>query len=169
MTSLRGFDRERVVGGPLVPRARVVPGPVAGGLEQTNGHRGAAARVAVRDHLGTCGRADVLPDRLSVRQLHQHLQVDVPGSRNVPLPGVAGVAGVAHELLVRPHVEHDESLLAEAPLELVEQHLAHSVATTATSAATDGRSESRASQVSTWEYGSSETPSRSRARITHGT
>ena len=55
---------EIVVARPLVPRARVVPGAIAGRAQRHRGERRARARVAVRDDLRAFGEPDQRADLL---------------------------------------------------------------------------------------------------------
>ena len=61
----RRLRRERRVARPLVPRPGIVPRDVARCGQDLRRERGAAARVAVGDHLGAGGSADELADRVA--------------------------------------------------------------------------------------------------------
>src|SRR4051794_19628036 len=128
---------------PLVPRAGVVPRVVAGRPQDLHRRRGSASGVAVRDELGAVGQPDPLVD-LFLTQLHQLRDVEVPGARDVALPRVARVAGLAGELRLAAHVE-ERQLLAAADqlLELDVQE------TSSSSGAIAGRRASRSTQSAT--------------------
>src|SRR5690348_1910262 len=107
--SLRlALDRQFGVARPLVPRAEVVPGVVAGGPERDDGEPGARARVAVRDH-----RAVVLADQRSdllgglglARPREERGNLHVSRARDVPLAGIARIAALAGVLVVAPDVQ----------------------------------------------------------------
>ena len=141
--------RQRGVARPLVPRADVVPRRVARRGEHLHRERRAAARVAVRDHLGAGGRPDEPLHRLGVGRLEQRRDVDVAGTRDPPRSRVARCHRLARELVGAPDVEQDEPRLVEASCELAGRDVGHaSEATVSSSAATDGRSPHVSSQRS---------------------
>ena len=101
----------------------------------------------------------------------------MPGAGEMPLPRVARIAELPAELAFVTDVEEDEARLAQAGQQLFPRHVAvcrhrgyrGSAATMSISAAIAGRSPRRSSQLASAGYSSSETPRRSRARITQGT
>lgn len=152
-----------------MPRAGVVARGVPGRAERLDGHRRTTARVAVRDHLRALGGADERPDRVLVDSAEEFLHVEVTRAGKMPLTRITRVSSQSVELAPRPDVEQDQAILAETAGQLLSAGVAHSEATTVSSAATEGRSESRAIQSVRRGYGASDTPSRSRARISQGT
>ena len=75
--------------------------------------------MAVRDHLRAVRSPDQSLDLRRVDGSVEILQIDVARAGQMALAEIARVAGLAAELARRPYVEHDETLLAEAALELV--------------------------------------------------
>src|SRR5204863_767690 len=104
------FDRQLGVARPLVPRAGVVPRAVAGGPEREGRTRGARARVAVRDDVGSVGEIDcrthLLRSSRLPRVVEEGVEVDAARAGNVPLAGVTRVAAAPGVLLGRPDVEN---------------------------------------------------------------
>ena len=93
------LERQLVVARPLVPRAGVVPGPVAGRPERHRGDGRARARVAVRDDLRALGqadeRADLLRRQRHARRREELARLEVPRARDVALARVARIAALA--------------------------------------------------------------------------
>src|SRR5688500_790822 len=119
-----GLGWQRFVARPLVPRAGVVAGVVAGGAEDLHGQRGARAGVAVGDDLRSGGQLEPLLD-LRRGQLHQLLEVEVACSRDPALPRIAVRTELARVLLFGAHVENRQRLVAEPPRELLAVDVAH--------------------------------------------
>src|ERR1022692_2727872 len=94
---------------PLVPRAGVVAGVVAGAAQGERRQCGAGAGVAVRDQLSFFGKADEFADPLrSLRQAgtgEELADLDELRAGNVALSRIAVAAAAAGVLGRRAHVE----------------------------------------------------------------
>ena len=164
------LDRQVGARRPLVPRAHVVPRVVA------RGAGAAATAIAERppewQYAITSAPSGAPTSALiaaASAASSEELEVDVAGARQVALPRVARIPGRPGTR--RPSARRARRALPRRAAARARRARRRSQRrpTTAISAAIDGRSARRASQPSTCGYGSSETPSMSRARITHGT
>src|SRR5438067_2336092 len=102
---------------PLVPRAGVVAGVVAGAAQGECRERRARAGVAVGDDLRALGRADELADPLRRLRLagsgEERADLDASRARDVPLPRVTRAAAPAGVLLVAAHVEDRQRTIVQ--------------------------------------------------------
>ena len=104
--------------------------------------------MAVRDHLRALRRVDERSDLGRVDRTREPEHVDVACAREMALPGVARIAGLAAELDLGADVEQDDPDLPEPALQLLARDLGHTkLATTPISAAIAGRSESVSSHA----------------------
>src|SRR4029077_4682018 len=104
---LAPLERQVVVTRPLVPRAGVVAGSVAGGAERERRERGPRARVAIGDDVVRIAdaRTDLIGRKRLAGTCEQILDGHVACTWDPSLSRVARIAVLASELVLRAHVE----------------------------------------------------------------